>query len=330
MKIFKLFSCCIPVKGAVRSVICDLQRNDFIFIPEGLYEILTLHKNKSELSIKECYEKDTHIIIDGYFKFLLDNEYGFWCDSNVIQNFPDIDLTFETPELINNAIIDIGDEMVLNYNKILNELNELKCKFIEIRSYSYQNIRTFVEFFLKYTNDKIFRNIKIYLKYYPRIVQDIDELNILSKYSTISDIIIHSSPRNEMINGNLYLQKEELNSQNDCGKICIENFVSNISTFSEAQNYNTCLNRKISIDSLGQIKNCPSFIKNYGNIENVSLIDVLNNKLFKSFWEINKSLIASCKDCEFRYICTDCRAYVKNIYDKPVKCNYNPYDATWN
>lgn len=88
--------------------------------------------------------------------------------------------------------------------------------------------------------------------------------------------------------------------------------------------------KKCLTDLTGQIKNCPSFIKNYGNVENVALIDVLNNKLFRSFWKINKSLIESCKDCEFRHICTDCRAYVKNIYDKPVKCNYNPYDATWN
>ena len=38
------------------------------------------------------------------------------------------------------------------------------------------------------------------------------------------------------------------------------------------------------------------------------------------------------KDCKFRYICTDCRAYLANpndMYSKPLKCNYNPYSATW-
>ena len=39
-----------------------------------------------------------------------------------------------------------------------------------------------------------------------------------------------------------------------------------------------------------------------------------------------------CKDCEFRYICTDCRAYIEDpndILSKPLKCGYNPYTAEW-
>ena len=38
------------------------------------------------------------------------------------------------------------------------------------------------------------------------------------------------------------------------------------------------------------------------------------------------------KDCEFRYICTDCRAYVEDpedILSKPLKCGYNPYTGEW-
>lgn len=39
-----------------------------------------------------------------------------------------------------------------------------------------------------------------------------------------------------------------------------------------------------------------------------------------------------CKDCEFRHICTDCRAYIEDpddIYSKPLKCGYNPYTGEW-
>jgi len=37
------------------------------------------------------------------------------------------------------------------------------------------------------------------------------------------------------------------------------------------------------------------------------------------------------KDCEFRYICHDCRAHTQNEekYSKPLKCKYNPYEAIW-
>ncbi|HEY4572343.1 MAG TPA: hypothetical protein VIJ26_00200 [Thermoanaerobaculia bacterium] len=39
--VFQLFACCLPVKGARRSLLCDVQRQAFQFIPNGLYEILT-------------------------------------------------------------------------------------------------------------------------------------------------------------------------------------------------------------------------------------------------------------------------------------------------
>ncbi len=41
---------------------------------------------------------------------------------------------------------------------------------------------------------------------------------------------------------------------------------------------------------------------------------------------------ASCDDCKFSYICTDCRAYLENpedMYSKPLKCGYNPYTNEW-
>ena len=37
---FKLFASCIPVLGVERSIVCDLQRSNFLFIPNILVEIL--------------------------------------------------------------------------------------------------------------------------------------------------------------------------------------------------------------------------------------------------------------------------------------------------
>ena len=47
---------------------------------------------------------------------------------------------------------------------------------------------------------------------------------------------------------------------------------------------------------------------------------------------ISKDQVKVCKDCEFRYMCSDCSAFTKNPedkFDKPLKCNYNPYTAKW-
>jgi radical SAM protein with 4Fe4S-binding SPASM domain len=71
----------------------------------------------------------------------------------------------------------------------------------------------------------------------------------------------------------------------------------------------------------------------YGKIQEQSLSDIIKLPEFQQYWSINKNQIKICQDCEFRYICTDCRALIEdknNIYSKPKFCNYDPYTATWN
>ena len=58
----------------------------------------------------------------------------------------------------------------------------------------------------------------------------------------------------------------------------------------------------------------------------------INISDFKDKWNIAKDQIKICKDCEFRYSCSDCRAYLEipdDIYSKPLKCGYNPYTTEW-
>ena len=113
---------------------------------------------------------------------------------------------------------------------------------------------------------------------------------------------------------------------------CELNFVNNLPFFTEAQHHNTCLNRKICIDENGDIRNCPAMKKSYGNIRDTTLKEAIEKPGFKDCWTICKDQIDVCKDCEFRYMCTDCRAFIKdpeNLYSQPAKCTYNPYICLW-
>ena len=76
-KIFTLFACCIPVKGATRSIICDIQRQHFDFIPNALYQLLTDHKQQSYGAIVAHYGDENEAVIAEYFQFLAASEYGF-------------------------------------------------------------------------------------------------------------------------------------------------------------------------------------------------------------------------------------------------------------
>ena len=42
------------------------------------------------------------------------------------------------------------------------------------------------------------------------------------------------------------------------GVISLSNMTLDLTAFTESQHFNSCLNRKISIDAEGNIRNCPS------------------------------------------------------------------------
>lgn len=131
--------------------------------------------------------------------------------------------------------------------------------------------------------------------------------------------------------------KNDIKSFKHCGVVDSKYFYTNLKNFTESIHHNSCLNRKISIDINGDIKNCPSMPESYGNIKDTTLEEAINKPGFKKYWNVTKDDIEVCKDCEFRYICTDCRAYTERTkysdegldLSKPLKCGYNPYTNEW-
>ncbi|NVO08804.1 MAG: hypothetical protein HXX16_02475 [Bacteroidales bacterium] len=55
---FQLFSCCIPVKGYLRSALYDLQRKNYLFIPNSLFEILANHTSKTFDEVLQLVDDD--------------------------------------------------------------------------------------------------------------------------------------------------------------------------------------------------------------------------------------------------------------------------------
>lgn len=330
-----LCSDCIVVQGPKRAIIVDLTRRIFKFIPLSLSEILVNSKGKTKEQIIREYGKFEADIIDEYFDFLKKNEFIIWCEKKDIECFPEIELDWKYPSIISNIIIDLNNKSNFEITPIINQVEELNCQFIQFRNFSYQSI----EFWDKYLNcfiDSKIKSIEIITKWDAKLVHSEIE-KLVSKYPRIHSIIFHSSPKMNIIQnrglmGNIIYLKDKIENNLHCGQFHWNYFNSNITFFTEAQHHNTCLNRKISIDVNGEIKNCPSMTKSYGNIKDTTLVEAIEKPGFKNMWYIKKDQIAVCKDCEFRYICTDCRAFIENpedIYSKPLKCGYNPYTAEW-
>jgi SPASM domain peptide maturase of grasp-with-spasm system len=127
------------------------------------------------------------------------------------------------------------------------------------------------------------------------------------------------------------LFRRAIASADSCGQIHLGYFATDLATFSEAQRFNTCLNQKVGIDVAGKIKNCPSCTTCFGDAGATPLADVVKLDAFRRVWSVAKDQVKVCRDCEYRYICTDCRAFTQDgdPLGKPAKCGYDPYTGQW-
>ncbi len=329
--IYKLFACCKVVLGPNRALILDLQRARFHFIPLSLSYLLLNYVNKSTVEIKKLHTKKEIKYIDQYFDFLIKEEYVYECDEENLDNFPDISLEWDFPGTISNVIIDLSED--INLDSIIDQLEVLGCQFVELRSFKSLTFQKIEQVLSAFSRKKIF-NINIIIPYDISLnILDVAELP--KRHPRIQNIFIFNSAEKSVMKNyysSIYHVQEEIKSDMHCGIINADFFTVNLNVFTESLHHNSCLNRKISIDVDGNIKNCPSMSQSFGNIKDTTLREALDHPDFKKYWNVTKDQIAVCKDCEFRYICTDCRAYLENpedMYSKPLKCGYNPYTCEW-
>ncbi|MFO0357757.1 MAG: grasp-with-spasm system SPASM domain peptide maturase [Sphingobacteriaceae bacterium] len=334
MDYFKLYANCVCVKGAKNTIICDLHLNRFIETPPMFYEYFDSSDVKIidfTLSKQLVYEE-----VRSYLDFLILNDFGFYTQNP--EYFPKIDFKFETPNLINNSILDIDEKHVYDFKKAIKLLDKLGCQAIQIRIYKDTDAEFLNQLILVLEDTGISsfelmfnKLINIEIAVLSKLIEDICRIRKIFIFNNRESGVVKFSNKISDL-GAIYTFTGNLPTPDKCGLISQEMFTGNIESFSEALNFNSCLNKKLSIDSKGNIKNCPSFKKHFGNVAEVQdLQTILSKKDFNFVWEINKDNVNVCKDCEYRYLCTDCRVYTinNNIYEKPIKCNYNPYSGVW-
>lgn len=336
--ILLLYSHCIIVKGAERSVICDLQRQKIYPIPHTL---CSLFKDEMYIDIPETVSQLDHEgneILKEYFEFLENNELAFYCSMDEIQLFPKMSEEWLFPAHISHCILDVWHEISYFNESFLKQLEALCCNFIQFRFFkkvSWQELGRI----MTHINPSQIKSIEIILpldkdddEFYTKAEYLVNENRKISNLTITGTSItgIYKEGRSGM--GYILQTNKIIDSELHCGVIHSSLFSINIPTYTESLAFNSCLNRKISIDTEGNIKNCPSMKESFGNIKNSSLKEALNHPEFKKYWNITKDQITKCKDCEFRHICTDCRAYLDDPgdpYSAPLKCGYNPYTCEW-
>jgi SPASM domain peptide maturase of grasp-with-spasm system len=325
-KYFNVFASCIPVQGANRSIIMDLQRGGHIYIPNSLHDFLPNFKEKKLSDLLNEFNTDAETI-ESYVEYLLSYEVGFFTDNP--ENFPAIDMTFYSPMEILDAIIELSPENMHYLKEVFKELSLLGCQNLELRSFDALPLKE-LEYIISLGENTRLRSINVITRYDKEISKS-EWTKFISDHTLVDHLIIHSSINDEEteIKGFKYIERQ-INNSSSCG--CNINSFSTINLMftTESMHFNNCLHRKVSIDVQGNIVNCLN-LKNdiQGNIKTHLITEIIRGSEFQKLWDINKDKIKTCQDCEYRYMCSDCRAHISGVYDKPKHCNYDPYTNTY-
>ncbi|ELR73132.1 Radical SAM domain protein [Fulvivirga imtechensis AK7] len=341
-----LFTDCLLTKGVVNATICDTTRGTIDIIPAAYYELLEELKVYPLSHVYDKYNEGTHEHITDFIRFLLKKEYAILLNDKKF--FPEIKREWRSPEKINNAIIDINS-LRLDFRSIIEQLDDLNCQVIQLRIYSNLYSLDELSMIINLMRDTSIKGVEILIKYAPEY-QEKDYILFFESHILISSLHIHSAPIDKTvgidfgykgksktalasIKTKIYFIKEQIVDSTKCGEIKKSYFCLNsVSDIMHNSCYNSCLNKKIAIDVNGEIKNCPSMTKSFGNINKDTLQEVYSQSTFKELWNVTKDQIDGCKVCEFRLVCSDCRAFLENPqnkHSKPLKCGYDPYTGKW-
>lgn len=328
-----LYASCIPVKGYTRSLIYCLQESLYYSIPNSLYDLLHIGKGCLDLEkISSELSNSNLTIFNDYVQFLLDNRLAF-C-TNTPDLFPRLVCKWESSSQITNAIICIDDSTTISYlQTIITQLDNLICQCVELRFKIDLSDNILIPI-LSLFNTSIVESIEILA------IGQVDHLGILNnnlmlrKFSRVKRITIYNTSKyNKIIIDDTILEWiPEPYSESKCGTITHRSLIFSYPFFEEACNYNSCLNKKVYIDTNGNIKNCPSSKRVYGNVKNDTLISIIARSDFQNLWQIAKKSVEVCKHCEFRFACPDCRIHIADtryFLSHPKYCRYNPFIGKW-
>jgi SPASM domain peptide maturase of grasp-with-spasm system len=339
-----LYADCFAVRGACKSAIYDLTRHEIVRFPSAYLDILDAAQKDTVGSVlSRAQDEPSRQSMVEFFELLIQKEFiNLTVDPGVL---PGIKEVWDSPCHIQNAIIDIKDH-AHDFESIFKQLDQLGCEIVQIRCFTNLHSLDEMQNIVALASHTSVQGVELLLKYDPRY-SDEAYVRFMESVPIVSLLTIHSSPvdrelvttfgcGNEAeasISKKLFLVKDRISSEHHCGVIHAGNVTPpTAALFFENRLHNGCLNRKISIDAEGSIKNCPSMSASFGHHTRTRLRDVAMDNRFRSAWHIKKDMIKQCQDCEFRYACTDCRAYLqdpRDILSKPLKCGYDPYTGTW-
>lgn len=201
------------------------------------------------------------------------------------------------------------------HDKITGKKGSFQILFNNIEYLLSKDVKVSIAIVLMKENEKYFSEIKKFT----------ESLNV----SHIKFDVIR-----EVFSGDQYNHTPEDKKIISMAKRSRPNFYIKKREFDQLFNKNTCWHGKMVISEDGNVLPCV-FERNIslGNINDTSIKELLSSVKLNKYWNYDFSNIKTCKDCEYRYACKDCRPLAismkGDLTDKNPRCLYNPYTGVW-
>lgn len=156
-----------------------------------------------------------------------------------------------------------------------------------------------------------------------------DTITWLEQFSPKEIVTDHIFSESNLISPDFILR----NVKDSNNKLITTNYKKDI--FFQRCEGHSCWEGKLSVCNNGQVIPCPfartEIIAEYS--KNV-LQEIFCNKAYEKYWDMTNEDIDRCKDCEYRYVCFDCRPIEKSLTGyfngKSNLCRYDPLKGEWN
>lgn len=332
-KYFKFHSSCVIVNGKENSNIYDLRRGGLYTFPNSVIEVFQDYSSGAISKLLEDYSEQKETI-NKYLDFFIENELIFFIENpKDLANFPEINRRFNKPYDLDIILLEIDNFDFLKKSLFKNNLvSELGCTELVLigKSDTKENLKDI----LNELNKTKIQTVTYFIdeKYYSETFFN----DLINNNLRLREIIVYNSSKESDVfetENSVFFSSEDLRTLLTRRITSIDDLVPNLDSFVESQEHNLFYNRRVYIDNDNFVKHAFEENETFGNLSDITIIEIIQSSKFRKLWFLNKNKISVCKDCGLRYICPDNRIPIKKEdseeYYHNIECNYNPYKNKW-
>lgn len=266
-------------------------------------------------------------------RFLKENGILLEVPEFLKDRLPKLDTQYHSPQKKEAIIIDFNEKSTHSITSVLSLMDGFNPVHLQVRYFCTPEPASLIAG-LDFLDETTIEATELLIPFDRGIHALLTANGYMDKTSKVFRVIFHSIEepfdKSPFEHRKFYFTTEKITDDRKCGIISAHNFSNNPKHAFKSMNFNSCLYKKIGIDVNGNIKNCPSLERTAGNIHNTDFARLKDIQFDTEL--IRKDDIEVCRDCKFRYVCSDCRAFTDSTRRpnaRPLRCGYNPYIAKW-